>query len=200
MSSQSGSGEIRELIRKVRLGDSRAADTLFRQYGAEIQTEIRRRLRRALLTSVLETDDVCQSVFGSFFVGLAVGRFEIREPADLSRLLCRIAGNKVVSHQRQELADRRDRRRTVQLPESGSADELSDSEPPADEIVELEDLVSVFRSRLTSKERRLADLRVDGKTWQAIGDLLEESPNALRKQLNRAVARVSESLGLDWRT
>ena len=54
-----------------------------------------------------------------------------------------------------------------------------------------------FRKRLSEEERRLADQRVAGHDWNQIAATFGGSPEALRKQLARAVDRVSCELGLD---
>jgi hypothetical protein len=53
-----------------------------------------------------------------------------------------------------------------------------------------------FRQRLSEQERRLADAGADGQDWKEIARARGESPEALRKQLARAIDRVSQELGL----
>ena len=50
---------------------------------------------------------------------------------------------------------------------------------------------------LSAKERQLVELRKEGLEWGAIADKLGGSPEALRKQLARAVDRVAHQLQLD---
>ena len=54
-----------------------------------------------------------------------------------------------------------------------------------------------FRRRLTEEERRLADLRGEGYTWEEIAARVGGTPQARRKQLARAVDRVARELELD---
>ena len=51
--------------------------------------------------------------------------------------------------------------------------------------------------RLSKEERRLADLRAAGREWADIADDLGGTAEARRKQLTRAISRVSRELGLD---
>jgi hypothetical protein len=50
---------------------------------------------------------------------------------------------------------------------------------------------------MTEEERQLADLRADGRDWNQIAAQCGGSPEALRKQLARAIDRVSAELGLE---
>ena len=59
------------------------------------------------------------------------------------------------------------------------------------------ELVREFQSRLSEEERQLADLRVNGQSWDQIAAERGESPEALRKRLARAVDRISRELRLD---
>ena len=63
-------------------GDDEAAVELLRRYGPALRLEIRLRLRDARLRRLLEPADVCQSVLKSFFVRVAVGQFEPRQPEE----------------------------------------------------------------------------------------------------------------------
>jgi hypothetical protein len=51
--------------------------------------------------------------------------------------------------------------------------------------------------RLTPQERYLQEQRDLGREWEDIAAELKESPEALRKRLERAKERVARELGLD---
>jgi hypothetical protein len=59
------------------------------------------------------------------------------------------------------------------------------------------ELLHEFRRRLSADERQLADQRAAGLGWNEIAAERGESPEALRKQLARAIDRVSQELGLE---
>jgi DNA-binding CsgD family transcriptional regulator len=61
----------------------------------------------------------------------------------------------------------------------------------------MRDQLSRFRERLTDEERRLADWRAQGRPWADIAAELGVTPGAVSKQLQRAIDRVSEELGLE---
>jgi DNA-directed RNA polymerase specialized sigma24 family protein len=59
------------------------------------------------------------------------------------------------------------------------------------------DLLQEVRCRLTDEERLLADQRAQRREWSEIAAEVGGSAGALRKQLARALDRVSNQLGLE---
>ena len=100
-----------ELIRRVRAGDESAAAELVRRYEPTIRRVVRVRLVDARLQRLFDSMDICQSVFGSFFVRAALGQYELEAPRQLLRLLIAMSRRKLASHGRREGAARRDYRR-----------------------------------------------------------------------------------------
>jgi hypothetical protein len=64
--------------------------------------------------------DICQSVLAIFFVRVAVGQDDLKEPDDLSKLLLTMTRNKMAEKMRHQHRLRRDSRRTV-----GGVEELA---------------------------------------------------------------------------
>jgi RNA polymerase sigma-70 factor (ECF subfamily) len=191
--------EYTDFIRRVRLGDERAAEELIRRYEPEIRLEIRTllRLRDPRLRRVFDSMDICQSVMLSFFVRAAVGDFELDEPCQLIRLLVGMARNRLAEHVRFHQRHRRDVRRTgVDRPEESTIP--SPGESPS-EVISRRELLTMFRERLSEEERTVADFRSQGHDWAAVARDLGGTPDGRRKQLARAVARVGQELGLDPR-
>jgi RNA polymerase sigma-70 factor (ECF subfamily) len=184
-----------ELIRRVREGDAQAAAELVRRYEPAIRRVARVRLTDPRLQRLFDSMDVCQSVFGSFFVRAALGEYELETPEQLLRLLAAMSRKKVVDQSRRARAARRDVRRN----QSAAAHEHGWAAPgpsPSQEVAGQE-LLREFRRRLSEEERQLADARAEGRDWNQIAAERGGSPEALRKQLSRAVDRVSRELGLD---
>jgi RNA polymerase sigma-70 factor (ECF subfamily) len=129
----------------------------------------------------------------SFFLRAALGEYEIDRPEDLIRLLISMTRNKVVDATRRQRAQRRDHRRATSL----EAVDLAANTPSPSKVVEGRELLAVFRGRLSSEERQLADLRAQGCEWADIAREVGGTPDARRKQLTRAIARVSRELRLD---
>ena len=69
--------------------------------------------------------------------------------------------------------------------------------PSPSQVVEGRELLAAFRARLSDDERRLADLRAQGCEWADIAREVGGTADARRKQLTRAIARVSRELHLD---
>src|SRR5215831_11847068 len=102
---------FQELIRRVRAGDGRAAEELVRRYEPAIRRVVRVRLGDSRLQRVLDSTDIAQSVFGSFFVRTALGQYELNTPEQLLNLLVNMSRKKVIDQVREAGAARRDYRR-----------------------------------------------------------------------------------------
>jgi len=134
-------------------------------------------------------------VLASFFVRAAAGQYELERPEDLVRLLVGMARKKLAFHARKERAQRRDSRRVEAVaPETLEAAAAGPS--PSTEVAGRE-LLDAFRQRLSGEERELADRRAQGQRWAEIAAALGGTPEARRKQLERAVERVMRQLGLE---
>jgi RNA polymerase sigma-70 factor (ECF subfamily) len=184
-----------DLIQRIRAGDEQAAADLVRQYGPALRMVVRLRLQDARLRRVLDSMDVCQSVLGSFFVRAAAGQYDLDQPQQLLRLLVSIARKKVAYYARKEQAQRRDCRRVEATPVDDL--EVTDDAPTPSRLVADRELLHECRRRLSADERRLADLRAQGRAWADIAAEVGGTPEARRMQLSRAVERVRRELGLD---
>jgi RNA polymerase sigma-70 factor (ECF subfamily) len=185
---------ICDLIRRVREGDEQAATELVRHYEPAIRVVVRRRLTDPNLRRVLDSIDICQSILGRFFNGVVAGRFELTNEEQLFNLLATMARNKVTSHARKQTAARRDARRN----QKGNQDPqtLADPGQSPSQVVANRELLEQIYNRLSAEERRLVDLQNLGKSWKEIAAAVGGSPDALRMQYTRAVARVARELGL----
>ncbi len=192
MSEQS---TFEDLLRRVRSGDQGAAAELVRQYEPTIRRVARVRLLDTRLRRLLDSVDICQSVFGSFFVRAALGEYDLKTPEQLLNLLVSMSSKKVIDQARRAKAARRDIRRD----EGGEPAEqqwVSPGPSPSQEVAGAE-LLEAFRSRLSAEERQLAEDRAAGLDWSQIAAKRGDSPEALRKRLARAIDRISEELGME---
>jgi RNA polymerase sigma-70 factor (ECF subfamily) len=183
------------LIQRVRSGDAEAATELVKKYEPGIRRAVRIRLTNQRLQRVLDSMDICQSVMANFFVRAAAGQFELDEPGQLLKLLATMARNKLRDQVRKQSAGRRDSRRVQSGPEALEA--IADPNDSPSQIVAGRELIENMRLQLSERERYLADQRTMGQDWSAIAADLGESPEALRKQLARAIDRVARQLGID---
>jgi RNA polymerase sigma-70 factor (ECF subfamily) len=184
-----------DLIRRIRAGEAPAAAELVRRYEPVVRMEVRCRMRDPRLRQQVDSMDICQSVLASFFVRAAAGQYDLDQPENLIRLLVVMARRKVAFQARRQRAQRRDVRRVAALHEE--AGNLPTSDPSPSELVAGQELLDEFRRRLSPEERQLAELRAQGREWAQIAAEVGGSPQARRKQLERAVERVAQELGLD---
>jgi RNA polymerase sigma-70 factor (ECF subfamily) len=182
-------------IGRVRSGDERAAVELVERYGPAIRRAVRVRLRDPRLQRLIESVDICQSVFASFFVRTALGQYDLENPDQLLRLLTRIARNKLAFQERRARARRRDLGRVNWAATVDNCPAPASSNPS--QQLAARELLDEARRRLTPEELVLLDRRSLGLGWSQIGAELGANPDALRIRLARAVARVTRDLGLD---
>ncbi len=192
----SDSSPFVEFIRRIRAGDSGAAEELVRRYEPLIRREVHLNLGDRRLGRLFDSMDVCQSVFKSFFVRTAAGEYDLDDPSQLVRLLVSMTRNKLASAARREVRQKRDHRRGVVDDEALAAIKAAGSTPSR--VVEGRDLIGEFRVRLTDEERQLADLRTkEGLTWEAIAERLGGTAHGRRVQFSRAINRVLHELKLE---
>jgi RNA polymerase sigma factor (sigma-70 family) len=183
-----------ELIRRVRGGDEQAAARLVRDFEPVIRRVLRARLRNAGGQREFDSMDICQSVLGTFFVRVAAGQYDLKEPDDLIKLLLTMTRNKVAEKMRRQHRLRRDSRRTV-----GGVEELAltGRDPNPSSVVAGKELLEQARLRLSEEERQLVELRGQGSSWEEVAASLGGTPGARRNQLARALDRVAVELRLD---
>jgi RNA polymerase sigma-70 factor (ECF subfamily) len=184
-----------DFIRRIRAGDEQAAADLVRRYEPVIRLEVRRRLHDPSLYRIFDSMDICQSVFASFFVRAGAGQYDLDEPTHLLKLLVAMTRNKLAFQARAQHYPRRDSRRVQ--PDGEQALRAVPAGTCPQQVAAGRDLLQEVRRRLNTEERRLADLRGEGRTWPEIATAVGGNAQALRRQLTRALDRVSRELGLD---
>ena len=127
--------------------------------------------------------DICQSVFAIFFVRVAAGEYDLKEPDDLIKLLLTMTRNKLAEKMRHQHRLRRDSRRTV-----GGRDPT-----PSSVIAGKEQA----RRRLSEEECQLVELRGQGLSWEEVAASVGGTAGARRNQLARALDRIAQELRLD---
>jgi RNA polymerase sigma-70 factor (ECF subfamily) len=184
-----------ELISRVRAGDAGAAADVVQRYEPALRRAVRLRLRRdPRLCRLLDSVDVCQSVMATFFVRAALGQYDLSTPEHLVKLLATIARNKVINQARKQRAACRDPGMEV------SSEQCHDTPAPGPgpaQVAEARELLAEALRRLTAEERRLLELREQGQEWAQVAATVGGTSDALRMQLARGVARVTEELGLE---
>jgi RNA polymerase sigma factor (sigma-70 family) len=183
------------LMRRVRAGDEEAAAELVRHYEPVIRRVVRIRLVDARLRRVFDSQDICQSVLGSFFVRAALGQFEVDTPEDLLKLLTQMARNKLSDQARRQAVRRgEDTGVAATVPDMNV---VPSQDPSPSQQVALRELLHEARRRLSADERRLLELREQGREWSEIAAEMGVGAEALRKRFSRAVNLVAQQLGLE---
>ncbi len=179
--------QFSDLMNRTRSGDQEAAMQLVREYEPEIRRAARLRLTDPKLRRLVDSMDICQSVFGRFFRNAMDGSFELERPEQLLVLLTTMTRNRVIDEHRKQGTVRRGGVEMVDVPDP---DQLAEGSPGPRTIAAARELLTEVRSRLSAEELILADRRGDGKSWDEIAAELNESAESLRKRLERAVLRV----------
>ncbi len=182
-------------LERVRGGDQFAAEELVRMYEPEIRREVRLRLRDSRLRRDFDSMDICQSVMASFFVRASLGQFELQKPEELIRLLVTMTRNKLVSQVRKQQTQGRDMHRRDAAGQEKVQNVAKGPTPSL--LVANQELIQEFRKRMTPEEWGIAERRTQGLHWDAIAAEMGGTSEGCRKQLSRAVDRVSQELGLD---
>ena len=183
------------LINRVKQGEQEAAAELVRRYEPEIRRYIRLRMTSCSIRRFVDSFDVCQSVLGRFFQCLAVDKLDISDPANLQAILRTIAKNRVYDVVSHAHAARRDVRRVAPAGDEPLA-VLADSSDTPSKLVAAEELVAAIYEKLPSEVRQLVEARMHGSNWEELAVMASSTPEAVRKQVNRAIQRAADALGL----
>jgi DNA-directed RNA polymerase specialized sigma24 family protein len=184
-----------DLLKRVRGGDSDAASELVRIYESAIRVAVRTRLSDPKLRRQFDSMDVCQSVLASFFLRAAAGQYDLHDPAQLVALLTKMAHNKLAMRARHAYRQRRDVRRNVRLsdirpePAAGSAQ-------PIRQVLG-RDLVSRAFGLMDPQVRKMAVCRTRGMEWSEIATQIGGTADARRKQFQRAVDQIAQTLQVE---
>jgi DNA-directed RNA polymerase specialized sigma24 family protein len=183
---------FRELIGKVQAGDPEAARELVRNYEWAIRLQVRVRLTQPDLRRLMDSMDVVQLVWASFFPRAVAGQFELKDPKKLLNLLITLAHNKLLDEAKSLRRKRRGEGQVVGgIPAEG---EPVDPRPGPAQVADESDYLRQFRGRLTAHEQALWDQRLRGRSWADMAAERGGDPDVLRIQLSRAVERVTKQL------
>jgi RNA polymerase sigma factor (sigma-70 family) len=171
---------------------------LVERYGPAVRREIRFRLRDSRLYRVVGESDLFQSAVSRFFWGLQLGKFNASSPEELVRLLRKIAERRVCDAIRFWRAQRRDLRREADLGEVEET-QLAAADPTPSRTIAEQDLIATALARLPEEARQVIHWRQEGLGWEQIAQRLPGAmtPEAVRKQYERSLARVGAELGLE---
>lgn len=185
-----------ERIALLRAGDPGVIQQFVSDYEPFLRRALRAKLTKAALRHVADSNDLSQSVLGSFLIRIRNGEFQITEEKDLGRLLMTFAIRKFAALSRREYAGKRDRKRVRRI-KSDSC--LIDPATNPEVTVEKQELLEEVCRRLNASDLQLFELRQSGQSWDQISQMLDRDPALLRKQLSRALNRIAAELNEDRR-
>lgn len=182
--------QFAELISRIRAGDEDAARECVKMYENEIRRAARLRLTDPRLRQIVDSMDICQSVFGRFFKGASEGSLELDGHEQVLGLLVTMTRNRVIDVHRRHTARKRS------LPEGVAVDplELPEESPGPKTAAVARDLLRSIRSRLRPEELLLVERRYAGDSWEDLAAELQEPVPTLRKRAQRAMQRVRAEL------
>jgi DNA-directed RNA polymerase specialized sigma24 family protein len=186
--------DFSELFARVCRGDADAAEVIVRRYESAIRVAVRTRLSDPALRRQLDSMDVCQSVLSSFFIRAATGAFKLHEPRQLVALLVKMAQNKLAMHARNQYRQRRDVRRSRESFREPAG--LVSSAPGPIRHVAGKELLSRALEMMSTEIRGIAEQRMRGESWSEIASDKGGTPDARRKQYERAVSHIADVLDI----
>jgi RNA polymerase sigma-70 factor (ECF subfamily) len=184
--------DLAQLLAAVRLGDDDAARELVLRYESAIRVAVRTHLSDPRLRRLFDSMDVCQSVLASFFANMTEGDYDLHAPGQLMALLTTMAQNKLNTRIRDQYRKRRDIRRIMGVTIEDAR--VASPQPGPARRLEDRDLLDHALAMMTPEIRAIAVRRMDGQLWPAIADALGGTAEARRKQFERALAPIVESL------
>jgi RNA polymerase sigma-70 factor (ECF subfamily) len=152
------------LLARWQRGDEEAAQNLFDRYAERLLALAHSRLPPGMAARV-DSEDVIQSVYRSFFAAAREGRYVLQQSGDLWRLLVTITLNKTARQRRRHLAASRSVARDCPLaPEESEGDwqALVSREPSPDAVLALTDLLENALQPFSEPHRRLIGLYLQG--------------------------------------
>jgi len=186
--------EFTQFVDQIRLGNGQAAEELIRRYESAIRVAVRIKMTDPSLKRELESMDICQSVFASFFLRAAAGQYDLSNQKNLVGLLVRMAQNKLAMQVRKQYQQCSDIRKNLKF-EAGTIDHAGREATPS-RIVAGQELWNKVQAQLSQEEREIVRRRASGEGWEEIATGMGGSADGRRKQIKRALDRVSEQLGL----
>jgi RNA polymerase sigma factor (sigma-70 family) len=181
-----------DLMERVRANDQDAVAELINQYEPFVRREIRIGMIRTPLRRLVDSLDVTQSVWISFFKRTSAGDYEINSPEQLQALLISMARKKLASQFRRHHRLKRDLSRSIV---GAPLDYVVDRQEDPCQQAQYNELLVTLTDKLSHEERQIAELRRDSLTWAEVANRMGGTAQGRRMQINRAVDRLTTELG-----
>ena len=169
----------RSLLRRFQAGDDRAASALYARYVRRLRGLAQRHHADSLAPRV-DSDDILQSTFRSFFRGAREGQYLAPAGGELWQLLAAITRHKLRRARMHHLADKRDLRMTCG---SQADDSIADEKQLAGH--ELKVLFEEMLSARPAVDREIVLLRVEGHLVTEIAERTCRSKRTVERVLQQ---------------
>ena len=182
------------LLEKFRNGDEEAATSLFHRYVRRI-AHVAQKQCATELQSRLDSDDVIQSVFRTFFRRVATGQYQVPSGEELWKLLVVITLNKIRSLGEHHRAAKRDIRSTT----SGE-DWIAQSQDlhAGQELTELRLLIEEILNKLPETQQKMVQLRLEGHEFKEIAEQVGRSKRSVERVLHDFRLLLRKKIDEGW--
>lgn len=181
----------RSLLKRFRTGNQDAATALYLRYAKRLERLAKINVSRSLAARV-DTDDVVQSVFRTFFRRVSQGQYDVGDQEDLWRLLLVMALNKIRSSGTYHRAAKRDIGSTQSLP-----DQLPESEGKGGSDMALNVLKMTIQELVGAmpvEQQTIVMLRIEGYEVQEIAAKTGRAKRSVERILQAFRGQLQHSL------
>ncbi|HEX8200108.1 MAG TPA: sigma-70 family RNA polymerase sigma factor [Isosphaeraceae bacterium] len=180
------------LLRRFRRGQEDGPTLLYLRYAERLRALATAQMAQGLAARV-DSEDIVQSVFRTFFRRAAEGQYDVPEGEELWKLLLVIALNKVRAVGAHHRAARRDVRQTVG---GESYDRVLGAEANNDEeeLAFLRLVIDEVLAALPSGHRPIVELRIEGHEVAEIAQQVRRSKRTVERILQEFRRRLGAQI------
>ena len=177
------------LLERFRRGDDDAATELYVKYAGRLQKLAGAKISAELGRQV-ESADVVQSVFRTFFRRVSEGFFEVPESDEIWNLFLVLALNKIRQSARFHSRKKRSLKRTRQLNELPATEIEHDCAP----LVALQLTIQELLESTSDVQRRMIEMRIQGFEIEQISRETQRSTRTIERVLKQFRDRLSRQI------
>ncbi len=178
-------------------GEPGAADELFYRYLQRLSLLARSRLSPRLARR-FDPEDVVMSAYRSFFIAADTGRFSIEQSGQLWALLTTITLRKLYRSVAHHSAEKRDLYRDCEVSSSFDLEHwATSSDPSPEEAITLADELETVLALLTTQQRRIIELRLQGEQIDDIAADVGVNEKTVRRTIEKVIADAQARHGFD---
>jgi RNA polymerase sigma factor (sigma-70 family) len=184
------------LLAAVRAGDERAVAAFVARYEGMLRQVLRVRKAIPWLQSLLESQDLVQSVFIQVVAEIRDESVQFSDEEKLEAYLRTVGRSRLRDHIRRLKAAKRNRQRTL----GGGPDalaQLPDTAPSPSGMAEVREQVERVEGCTAPDDLQVIRDHADGAEWQQLAAERNTTPEALRKRIERIRQRIRNALGPD---